>query len=212
MFMPSTVEQLVILLQQKGIQNKSVLDAIVATPRHLFVDASFYEQAYDDRPLPLSHGQTISQPFIVARMTELLLAGGPLKKVLEIGTGSGYQAAILAQLVAEVYTIERIYPLYKKVAGIFRQLELNNIYTQFSDGNEGWPSHAPFDGIIVTAAANSIPKHLLAQLKKDGGRMILPVKEDEQQQLQLIVRQGEHFSIEKLDPVLFVPLLAGTKE
>lgn len=208
----SSAKQLVALLKQKGIQNKAVLAAILATPRHLFIDSSLHDKAYWDQPLALSYGQTISQPYIVARMTELLLAGGPLTKVLEIGTGSGYQAAVLAQIAAEVYTIERIYPLYVKACETFHQLNLNNIFTQFSDGNAGWPEKAPFDGIIVTAAAATVPKQLLAQLNQ-GGRMIIPVGEQHQpQQLQLITRQGENFSVEQLDAVRFVPLLQGTEK
>jgi protein-L-isoaspartate(D-aspartate) O-methyltransferase len=208
---PATAKELVALLEQEGISNKNVLDAIAATPRHLFIDPSLHDKAYWDRPLSLSHGQTISQPFVVARMTELLLANGPLTKVLEIGTGSGYQAAVLAQLVNEVYTIERIYPLHMNANKIFQQLKLNNIFARYSDGNAGWPEHAPFEGIIVTAAAPELPHQLLIQLK-EGGRMIIPVGERSQQQLQLIIRKGKHYQVEKLDPVIFVPLLTGTQE
>lgn len=209
---PSTPQQLISLLKQKGITNEIVLDAILATPRHLFIDKMLHDKAYWDQPLALSYGQTISQPFIVAKMTELLLAGGPLSKVLEIGTGSGYQAAVLAQVATEVYTVERISPLYVKANEVFHQLQLNNIFTRFADGNNGWPEQAPFDGILVTAAAAAVPQQLLRQLN-EGGRMIIPIGEQHQaQQLQLITRQGENFSINKLDAVIFVPMLKGTEQ
>jgi len=208
--MPSTAKQLVAQLRQKGINNELVLDAIEATPRHLFIDPALRDKAYWDQPLSLSYGQTISQPFVVARMTELILAGGSLEKVLEIGTGSGYQAAVLAHLVPEVYSIERIYPLYVKACESFHQLKLTNIFTRFDDGREGWPEKAPFDGVIVTAAAEEVPPQLLVQLR-EGGKMIIPVGNQSQQQLQLITRQGERFLVERLDPVIFVPLLLGTQ-
>ena len=210
MSMPSTAKQLVAQLRQKGINNELVLDAIEATPRHLFIDPALRDKAYWDQPLSLSYGQTISQPFVVARMTELILAGGSLEKVLEIGTGSGYQAAVLAHLVPEVYSIERIYPLYVKACESFHQLKLTNIFTRFDDGREGWPEKAPFDGVIVTAAAEEVPPQLLVQLR-EGGKMIIPVGNQSQQQLQLITRQGERFLVERLDPVIFVPLLLGTQ-
>lgn len=206
-----TNDELVELLQQKGIVNAEVLAAIRATPRHLFVNPDLISSAYTDHALPLSHRQTISQPYIVARMTELLLAAGKLNKVLEIGTGSGYQAAVLARLVPEVYSIERIQPLLLRARKCFEKLKLDNIHSRFGDGNAGWVEAAPFNGIIVTAAATQIPNALMEQLSI-GGRMVMPLGDSYFQQLKLIIRLAENkYTSETLDPVVFVPLLKDTE-
>lgn len=204
----TTCEQLITLLKQKGIHNADVLAAINKTPRHLFVDTPLISHAYIDTALPIAHEQTISQPFIVALMTELLVTDKKLHKVLEIGTGSGYQAAVLAQLVDEVYSVERIEVLYKEATQRLAQLGLNNIFTKLDDGANGWPEHAPFDGIIVTAATTEIPQALLEQLA-NGGRLVIPVGQPSYQELQMITREGDNFTTQVLDAVVFVPLLAG---
>ncbi len=200
--------RLVDRLQQEGIKDRRVLDQILATPRHLFVDEALAHRAYEDTALPIGHNQTISQPYIVARMTELLLADKPLKKVLELGTGCGYQASILAPLVGSLYSVERIKPLQDKARERLRTLQLRNVLLRHADGSIGWPEQAPFDGIIVTAAAPEIPPELLAQLA-DGGRMIIPVGKGEQQQLQLVTRRESEFQVTFIETVRFVPLLGG---
>jgi protein-L-isoaspartate(D-aspartate) O-methyltransferase len=156
-----TRDRLVTLLKQHNIKNEQVLEVIASIPRHLFVDEALASRAYENISLPIGHGQTISQPYMVARMTELLLEGGRMNKVLEIGTGSGYQTAILSCLVPSVYSVERIKPLLKSARNKFRLLHLNNILTQYSDGGWGWPEKAPFDAIIVTAAPEELPISLL---------------------------------------------------
>ena len=195
-------------LRQEGIRDQRILDQILATPRHLFVDEALAHRAYEDTALPIGYNQTISQPYIVARMTELLLAEKPLKRVLELGTGCGYQAAILAGLVGSVYSVERIKPLQDKAKERFRELGLRNIHLKHADGTMGWPEQAPFDGILVTAAPPELPTELLAQLA-DGGRMLIPVGKGEQQELQLIRRQGTQYSVEVIETVRFVPMLGG---
>uniref|UniRef100_UPI003567B471 protein-L-isoaspartate(D-aspartate) O-methyltransferase n=1 Tax=Neptunomonas sp. TaxID=1971898 RepID=UPI003567B471 len=175
----------------------------------IFVDEALSHRAYEDTALPIGFNQTISQPYIVAKMTELLLAAGPLKRVLEVGTGSGYQTAVIAQLVDQVYSVERIKQLQDKSKERFQQMGLKNIYLQHSDGGMGWPSKAPFDGIIVTAAPEKIPEELLAQLAI-GGRLVIPVGQS-QQQLKLVIRVSEMgFDTHIIENVKFVPLLAGT--
>lgn len=198
--------RLVQRLQDKGIKNQAVLSAIAETPRHLFLDEALAHRAYEDTALPIGHGQTISQPYIVARMTELVMEGNP-RRVLELGTGSGYQAAILSRLVTEVYTVERIHPLLEKAVGLFKKLEYRNIYGRHADGNIGWPEGAPFDAIIVTAAPIDVPSELLRQLK-DGGRMIVPLG-DKTQNLTVITRKGPKFERKVIESVLFVPFLSG---
>ena len=165
-----TRERLVERLIAEGIEDRQVLQRIRELPRHIFVDEALASRAYEDTALPIGHGQTISQPYIVARMTEALLAGGPLSDVLEVGTGSGYQTAVLAPLVRRVYTVERIGVLLDQARDRFRQLGIRNIRTKHSDGGTGMPEYAPFDGIIVTAAPEGIPRALVNQLKI-GGRM-----------------------------------------
>jgi protein-L-isoaspartate(D-aspartate) O-methyltransferase len=201
-----------LLIQQlisQHIRSEKVLRAIEKIPREIFVPDVLKEDAYLNTPLPIGHAQTISQPYIVARMTELLLTAN-MKKVLEIGTGSGYQAAVLSQIVDEVYSVERILPLLEQSRERFKQLNLSNIHTLYSDGNLGWPEHAPYDGIIVTAATPLVPPALLEQLA-DGGRLLLPLGDPglQGQRLQLITRQGKRFTEESFDYVMFVPLLSG---
>jgi protein-L-isoaspartate(D-aspartate) O-methyltransferase len=196
-------------LHRKGIHNPALLQAIAAIPRHLFVNEEWQHHAYEDMALPIHCQQTISQPFVVARMTEALLASGEFNKVLEIGTGSGYQAAILSQLVKDVYTIERIKTLLDEATARFKRLRLTNIHTQHGDGYLGWPEHAPYDGILVTAAASAIPQPLLEQLA-EGGRLIIPIHAAYYgQELQLIVRKQNQYEKYVLDLVAFVPLLKG---
>ena len=203
-----TRERLAKRLQENGIQNSDVLDVIRKTPRHIFVDEALASRAYEDTALPIGHGQTISQPYIVARMTEALLANGPRKKVLEIGTGSGYQTAILAQLVDQVYSVERIQALQLKARARLREMRLSNVKYKYDDGTMGWPEKAPFDGIIVTAAPKHIPDQLLMQLDI-GGRMVIPAGDDGGQVLRLITRDDEGYEEQILDGVVFVPLLDG---
>lgn len=193
-------------LRDSGIKNETVLEVISQTPRHIFVDEALAHRAYEDTALPIGHSQTISQPYIVARMTELVLQSRP-RRVLELGTGSGYQAAILAQLVNEVYSVERIRPLQERARKRFRELGLRNINLRHVDGSNGWPEAAPFDLIIVTAAPSEIPGDLLRQLK-EGGRMILPLG-DQIQHLTILTRKGNQFEQQTLEPVTFVPVLSG---
>jgi protein-L-isoaspartate(D-aspartate) O-methyltransferase len=202
-----TRERMIARLREQGICDATVLDVMCNTPRHLFVDEALAQRAYEDSSLPIGYSQTLSQPWVVARMTELLLAEGPLENVLEVGTGSGYQSAILAQLVRRVYSVERIKPLQNKARQRLRTLRLRNVYLSHSDGGMGWAQHAPYDGIISTAAPEHIPEELLAQLAI-GGRMVIPVG-GETQHLQLVVRTAEGFEHETMDAVRFVPLRSG---
>lgn len=204
-----TRERLIQRLYEEGLSNCQVLEVIRRTPRHLFVDEALAHRAYEDTALPIGHNQTISQPFMVARMTELLLAGGPLDKVMEIGTGSGYQTAVLAQLVERVFSVERIQSLQERAKERLVELNLRNVVFRWGDGWEGWPALAPYNGIIVTAAAAQVPQALLEQLAP-GGRLVIPVGAGEEQQLMLIVRDGERYARQVLDPVRFVPLLSGS--
>lgn len=194
-------------LKQEGITNADVLSAISATPRQIFIDEALEYKAYENTALPIGHGQTISQPYIVARMTQLLLAKGSINNVLEIGTGSGYQCAILAQLVDKVFTVERIKALQRQAKRRLRLIDLHNIAMKHGDGWQGWASKGPFDAIMVTAAASEVPIDLLQQLV-DGGQLIIPIGE-QTQTLMLITREGERFSQQKIETVKFVPLLAG---
>jgi protein-L-isoaspartate(D-aspartate) O-methyltransferase len=203
-----TRDRLVRRLREKGIVDDRVLHAIAITPRHEFVDEALASHAYEDTALPISQGQTISQPWVVAKMTEAVLDGGSPQKVLEVGTGSGYQAAILAALVPQVFTVERIEELLKIARRRFHRLKLNNIFTRYADGHLGWPSQAPFDGIIVTAAASHLPMELVAQLKV-GGVLVAPVERGGQQRLLAVRRTEDGHEEHDLGGVIFVPLLAG---
>jgi len=204
-----TRDRLIDRLRAKGIRNIRVLEAMRLLPRHLFVDEALATRAYEDDALPIGHKQTISQPYIVARMTEAILAEGVPKKVLEIGTGSGYQAALLAQLVEQVYTVERIKPLYQQARKLLISLDLRNVRCKLSDGTWGWESYALYDAIIVTAAAPEIPNSLLEQLAI-GGRLIIPVgTQNNSQQLLTLKRTMEGIEQEKLEDVVFVPLVGG---
>ena len=203
-----TRERLIQRLVEQGIASTEVLDVIRSTPRHLFLDEAMAHRAYEDVALPIGFQQTLSQPYTVARMTELLLAGGPLQRVLEIGTGSGYQTAILARLVGEVYSVERIRPLQQKARQRLRQLKLRNVHMNHADGGMGWEERGPFDGILATAAPERIPEDLLQQLAP-GGRLVIPVG-SATQHLQLVTRTHEGFDIEIVEAVNFVPLRSGT--
>lgn len=197
-------------LREQGIRNEAVLAAMAAVPRHVFVEEALASRAYEDTALPLGMGQTISQPYIVARMIEMLLNGRPgLGKTLEIGAGCGYQAAVLAQLTREVYAVERIQPLIEKAKAHMRTLQQFNVRLKHADGQMGLPEAAPFDSIIVAAAASRVPPALLQQLA-EGGRLILPVGAGEQYLL-FIERTPQGFSETRLDAVRFVPLLSGTE-
>ncbi|ASJ75144.1 protein-L-isoaspartate(D-aspartate) O-methyltransferase [Granulosicoccus antarcticus] len=196
-------------LKECGIRNEQLLEVMAAVPRHLFVDEAISTRAYDDVALPIGEGQTISQPFAVARMTEILLEDGPIERVLEVGTGSGYQAAVLSQLVEAVFTVERIRTLLDRARRRFRALQYRNIHTRYSDGGWGWSGHGPYDGIMVTAAPESIPEPLLEQLAI-GGRMIVPVGEQGgTQSLTIITRTHQGFSRRQEHDVNFVPFLSG---
>ncbi len=203
-----TRERLVERLRLEGISNLKVLERIRNVPRHLFVDEALASRAYEDTALPIGHGQTISQPFVVARMTEALLESGPIDKVLEIGTGCGYQTAVMAALVGTVYTIERIGPLLTRSRKLLRELGFKNIRFRHGDGWLGWDRAAPFDGIILTAAPQEVPQTLLDQLA-DGGRMVLPVGPQGRQELLLMTRHEDKYERRRLGLVSFVPLVGG---
>jgi len=202
-----TRDRLVQRLRSEGIKTPVVLDAIGATPRHLFVDEALASRAYEDTALPIGLGQTISQPYIVARMTELLLEVSP-HKVLEVGTGSGYQAAVLARLVDKVYSTERIEELASQARQRFRKLGYRNVRVQHSDGTWGWPQFAPFDAIIVTAGGEEIPQPLLEQLAV-GGRLVMPLGGRAQQTLVTVTRTPTVYERVDFEPVVFVPLIGG---
>lgn len=206
-----TRERLIQRLEDQGIVNRRVLDVMRDIPRHIFVDEALAHRAYEDTALPIGHGQTLSQPYIVARMTEILLSTSKnLTKVLEVGTGSGYQTSVLARLIPEVYTVERIKPLQEKARDRFKQLGLKNVTWRYADGTFGWPEKGPYDGIISTAAPQSIPQDLLAQLAP-GGVLVIPVGGREQH-LHQITRSldGATFDTLVIEPVKFVPFLTGT--
>jgi protein-L-isoaspartate(D-aspartate) O-methyltransferase len=202
-----TRDRLIARLKEQGIKSIDVLTVMKELPRHLFVDEALASRAYEDTALPIGHGQTISQPFIVAKMTEILLAGIPKQKVLEVGTGSGYQTAVLSRLVDRVFSVERISPLQNQARERFYQLKLNNIKLKHSDGSWGWEDNGPYDGIIVTCAPEQVPESLLQQLAP-GGRLVIPVG-GESQSLRVIDRNGNQFEETELDAVSFVPLLSG---
>ena len=204
-----TRDRMLSRLREQGIKDEIVLSAIGSIPRHIFVDEALSIRAYEDVSLPIGFGQTISQPYIVARMSELLRNGKPLDKVMEIGTGCGYQTAVLSKLAKEVYSVERIRPLVMKARGHLRELKCINVKLAHADGNIGLAELAPFDGILVTAAASHIPQELLAQLAING-RLIIPVGTDEQILYLVERKSATDYKHTKLEPVKFVPLLGGT--
>jgi protein-L-isoaspartate(D-aspartate) O-methyltransferase len=204
-----TRDRLVQRLREQGIANLTVLDRIRNVPRHIFVDEALGSRAYEDTALPIGYGQTISQPYIVARMTEALLEGGTLENVLEVGTGCGYQTAVLAPLVTHLYTIERIEPLLSRARERLKELGIRNVRFRHGDGILGWKAHAPFDGILVAAAPLTVPEALIKQLKV-GGRVVVPIGPEGEQELVRLTRREQRIEREPLGPVAFVPLLGGT--
>jgi len=205
-------DRLAASLKESGIRDARVIDAIRNLPRHHFIDQALHSRAYENTALPIGHGQTISQPWVVARMTEALLEhfhGGVPQKVLEIGTGSGYQAVVLASLVGQLYTVERIEELLRQARRRFRQLGLTNVRSRHDDGKLGWPDEAPFDAIILTAAGDAIPSQVLDQLSP-AGVLVAPVGSPSRQNLLRIRGDGKgDFVQDELGPVSFVPLLGG---
>ena len=196
-------------LREDGVSDEIVLNVIRTTPRHIFVDEALSHRAYEDTALPIGFNQTLSQPYTVARMTELLLQNGSPKKVLEVGSGSGYQTAVLAQLVPKVFSVERIGPLQEKAKSRMNLLELDNVKFLHTDGGMGWPEKGDFDAIMVTAAPDQIPEALIDQLAI-GGRMVIPVGADKQY-LTIVDRTSAGVEIERVAPARFVPLLAGIR-
>jgi len=205
-----TRERLISRLREQGIKNEAVLDRIRNVPRHLFVDEALASRAYEDTALPIGFGQTISQPYVVARMTEAILSAGTVHSVLEIGTGCGYQTAVLSALVSRVDTVERLKPLLDRTKLRLKDLGIKNVRFRYGDGSEGWKAHGPYDAILVAAAPLSVPQALLAQLSPRGGRLVFPVGPDGAKELIRVTRRDEHFLKEKLGGVSFVPLLGGT--
>jgi protein-L-isoaspartate(D-aspartate) O-methyltransferase len=203
-----TRDRLVQRLRDQGIANLAVLDRIRNVPRHIFVDEALGSRAYEDTALPIGFGQTISQPFIVARMTEALLEGGPLGRVLEIGTGCGYQSAVLSPLVTTLYSIERIGPLLERAKERIKELGMKNVRFRHGDGSVGWKAQGPFDAILVAAAPLTVPSALLLQLKP-GGRLIVPVGPEGEQELVRFTLRDQRLEKDSLGPVAFVPLLGG---
>ena len=204
-----TRNRLVKRLEKNGIRSTAVLEQIMNIPRHLFVDEALASRAYEDTALPIGLGQTISQPYIVARMTEALLAKDFIcNKVLEIGTGCGYQTALLSYLVKNVYSVERIPELQRKAKILLRELDIYNVNFKPGDGWDGWAKYGPYDGILVTAAAPSLPKKLLEQLRPEG-RLIIPVGPEGKQELMVVTRKNDHYEQDSLEPVSFVPLVKG---
>lgn len=203
-----TRERMTQRIAEQGVKNTKVLEVMADIPRHIFVDDALASRAYEDTALPIGYNQTISQPYIVARMTELLLANGPLKRVLEIGTGCGYQTAILARLVEHVFSVERILPLQQKAKLTLRELKIDNISFRHDDGGWGWELKAPFDGILVAAAPTELPEMLLEQMAV-GGVMIIPIGKYGRQELQRVIRTPAGYEVEELEMVNFVPFLSG---
>jgi protein-L-isoaspartate(D-aspartate) O-methyltransferase len=204
-----TRDRLVQRLREQGIASLAVLDRIRNVPRHIFVDEALGSRAYEDTALPIGFGQTISQPYIVARMTEALLQGGVVHKVLEVGTGCGYQTAVLSPLVDRIYTVERIEPLLERAKERLKELDVRNVRFRHADGSVGWKTQAPFDGILVAAAPLVVPEALLKQLQV-GGRLLVPVGPEGEQELVRFTRREQRIDRESLGPVAFVPLLGGT--
>jgi protein-L-isoaspartate(D-aspartate) O-methyltransferase len=208
-----TRERLIDRLRAQGITNEAVLDRIRTVPRHLFIDEALSSHAYDDTALPIGFGQTISQPYIVALMTQALVdrlePRKQIPKVLEVGTGCGYQTAVLAPFARHIYSLERIRPLLQRAKSRFRELKINNVTARHADGWRGWQSQAPFQGIIVAAAPDTVPQALLDQLD-DGGRLVIPIGGSGAQNLICITRDGDEFHERRLGLVSFVPLVVGT--
>lgn len=205
-----TRDRLIHRLQEEGVTDQRVLNAIRDTPRHLFIEEALATRAYEDTALPIGQGQTISQPFVVAMMTEAILRDGVPEKVLEIGTGSGYQAAVLARIVPKVFTVERLEGLLSQARKRFRSMRLHNIRARHGDGSQGWPEQAPFDAIVVTAAAESVPEGLMDQLRP-GGVLVAPIGSHRGvQELVRMERTNGEPKMERLGGVSFVPLLPGT--
>ena len=210
-----TRERLVAHLKTSGITDEEVLDVIATVPRHIFVDEAIAHRAYEDNALPIGHGQTISQPYVVARMTAALLAslrraGREPRRVLEIGTGSGYQTAVLASLVETVFSVERIRDLLERARTRLRAMDVRNVRLRHDDGNLGWAAEAPFDAVLVTAGASHVPDALMEQLR-DGSPLVIPVGRGDVQQLKLFERDGDAWRQQTLEDVRFVPLVQGTR-
>jgi protein-L-isoaspartate(D-aspartate) O-methyltransferase len=203
-----TRDRLVQRLQEQGITNLAVLDRIRNLPRHIFVDEALASRAYEDTALPIGFGQTISQPYIVARMTAALLEGGPLRQVLEVGSGCGYQTAVLAPFVERIWSIERIDGLAKRARERLNELDIRNVRLKVADGSAGWKSQSPFDGILVAAAPLVVPNELIEQLAP-GGRMVVPAGPEGRQELLRFTRTDQGIRREVLGPVSFVPLVGG---
>jgi protein-L-isoaspartate(D-aspartate) O-methyltransferase len=203
-----TRERLIQRLRSEGIADERVLDAMRAVPRHLLVDEALASRAYEDTALPIGYGQTISQPYIVARMTEALCGGRALRKVLEVGTGSGYQTAVLAHAAEQVYSIERLEPLLRTTRGRLLRLGIRNVSYKLGDGAQGWPEQAPFDGIIVTAAPPALPPDLVEQLAM-GAKLVIPIGMSSTQQLCVVERTETGHVRKDLERVSFVPLVEG---
>jgi protein-L-isoaspartate(D-aspartate) O-methyltransferase len=216
-----TRERLVVRLRESGIRSAAVLEAMRRVPRHLFIDEALAHRAYEDTALPIGHSQTISQPYTVARMTELLFAeetpeqagatGSGVRRVLEIGTGSGYQTAILCALATEVYSVERIEPLLKSARRCLQELNFRNFRLLHGDGSQGWPEYAPYDAIVVTAAAAQVPAALLDQLTA-GGRLVIPVGEANRQELRVLWRTSDGVVSERIEAANFVPLIPSATD
>ena len=204
-----TRERLLGRLMEQGIKNMQVLDIIRSTPRHIFLDEALSHRAYEDVALPIGYGQTISQPYVVAKMTEIVSASRRLKSVLEIGTGCGYQTAVISRIAEKVYTVERIRPLLDRAKKNLKLLGIRNVEFKHDDGSLGWEERAPFDAIITTAAPQMVPAELYLQLSPEEGSLVIPVGVDNQQDLKHIVKSGQSIRTENLGSVRFVPLLAG---
>ena len=204
-----TRERLLGRLMEQGIKNMQVLDIIRSTPRHIFLDEALSHRAYEDVALPIGYGQTISQPYVVAKMTEIVSASRQLKSVLEIGTGCGYQTAVISRIAEKVYTIERIKPLLDRAKKNLKLLGIRNVEFKHDDGSLGWEERAPFDAIITTAAPQMVPSELYQQLSPEEGSLVIPVGVDNQQDLKHIVKSGQNIRTENLGSVRFVPLLTG---
>jgi protein-L-isoaspartate(D-aspartate) O-methyltransferase len=202
-------DRLIDRLREQGIRNEKVLEAMRQVPRHRFIDEALSSHAYENSALPIGQSQTISQPYIVARMTEMALSAGMPAKVLEIGTGCGYQTAVLALLVKQVYTVERLQSLQQQARKRLQELDLRNVFYRYGDGHLGWEEHAPYQAILVTAAPETVPPPLLAQLAV-GGQLVIPVGPIHSSQvLQQITRTASGYETRRLDPVSFVPLRLG---